>query len=85
MNGTSDVLTHYGPYAGGFGWWLIFPLAWFLLIATAIFVFARRGRYYRWHYGQFSGEQRLAERYAAGEIDEHEYERRLATLRENRR
>jgi putative membrane protein len=31
--------------------------------------------------GQRAGEARLAERFAAGEIDEQEYERRLATLR----
>jgi uncharacterized membrane protein len=31
--------------------------------------------------GQHAGEARLAERYAAGEIDEQEYERRLSTLK----
>ncbi len=31
--------------------------------------------------GTRAGEAKLAERYAAGEIDEQEYERRLATLK----
>ena len=38
MSTAADVVSHYGPYAGGPGWWIIFPIAWFLLIATAIFV-----------------------------------------------
>ena len=50
-----------------------------------IFVFVRRGRARYWHYGQFAGEQKLAERYAAGEIDEEEYQRRLAVLRQGQR
>jgi putative membrane protein len=81
----ADVVSHYGPYAGGPGWWIIFPIAWFLLIATAIFVFAVRGRRYRWRYGQFAGEQKLGELYATGEIDEQEYHRRLNTLRQSQR
>jgi putative membrane protein len=31
--------------------------------------------------GRQAGEARLAERYASGEIDEQEYERRLSTLK----
>lgn len=85
MTTAADVITHYGPYAGGPGWWFIFPLLWFLLVATVVFVFVRRGRARYWHYGQFAGEQKLAERYAAGEIDEEEYQRRLAVLRQGQR
>ena len=33
------------------------------------------------HRGSYAGESRLAERYAAGEIDEAEYRERLAVLR----
>ena len=66
-------------------WWPIFPILWLLLV-IAIFTtfgfFGRRrfGRMYALA-GQRAGESRLAERYAAGEIDEQEYERRLATLK----
>ena len=33
------------------------------------------------HRGSYAGESRLAERYAAGEIDETEYRERMAVLR----
>ena len=66
-------------------WWPIFPILWLLLIIAVIATFAffgrRRWRYVQQHAGQRAGEARLAERYAAGEIDEQEYERRLATLK----
>ncbi|HEV7171687.1 SHOCT domain-containing protein [Pedococcus sp.] len=65
-------------------WWPIFPILWLLfLFALFSFGFAGRRRWGRLHAmsGQRAGEARLAERYAAGEIDEQEYERRLATLR----
>lgn len=65
-------------------WWPIFPLFWLLFLALFIsFAFFGRRRWYRMHgySGQRAGEAKLAERYAAGEIDEAEYERRLATLR----
>jgi putative membrane protein len=66
-------------------WWPIFPLLWFAFIIAVIATFGFFGRR-RWGRmnamsGQRAGEARLAERYAAGEIDEQEYERRLATLR----
>lgn len=66
-------------------WWPIFPILWLLFIvaifATFGFFGRRRWRYYQGHTGQRAGEARLAERYAAGEINEEEYERRLATLK----
>lgn len=66
-------------------WWPIFPLLWFLFIVAlfATFGFFGRRRWGRMHAmsGQRAGEARLAERYAAGEIDEQEYERRLSTLK----
>ncbi len=70
---------------GGPGpWWPIFPLLWLLFLAglvTVGFLGRRRwGRVYAMS-GQRVGEARLAERYAAGEIDEQEYERRLGTLK----
>ncbi len=66
-------------------WWPIFPIAWLLIIATAVTIFVvsarRRGR----QAGQRAGERRLAERYADGEIDDQEYARRLANLRSTTR
>lgn len=86
-----DMLTRYGDFDGSGwydgpdgpgGWWVVFPIAWFLIIAgavtVAVIVARRRGRMV----GRRAGERRLAERYAAGEIDEEEYRSRLATLKE---
>jgi len=62
-------------------WWPIFPILWFLLIAGAITAFVIAGRRRAQFSGQRAGERRLAERYAAGEIDEEEYAARRAFLR----
>lgn len=63
------------------GWWVIFPVFWlvFIVVAVTALVLAarRRGRLS----GQHAGERRLAERFAAGEIDVQEYRSRLSTLR----
>jgi putative membrane protein len=74
-----------GHWIGPGPWWPVFPFLWLLfvvaLFATFGFLGRRRfGRMQAWS-GQRAGEARLAERYAAGEIDEQEYERRLGTLR----
>jgi putative membrane protein len=71
---------HGGPWP----WWPIFPLLWLLVVFSAIALFGWFGRR-RWRQmgaqsGRRAGEARLAERYASGEIDEREYEQRLATL-----
>jgi len=48
-------------------------------IITTIVILRRR----HWaRYGMRSGEARLAERYANGEIDEQEYKNRLAVLKD---
>ena len=66
-------------------WWPLFPLFWLLFLvavfATFAFLGRRRWRHVQGYAGQRAGEARLAERYASGEIDEQEYERRLATLK----
>jgi putative membrane protein len=72
-------------WAGPGPWWPIFPILWFLFVLGCVVTFGMFGRR-RWHYvhryaGRRAGEARLAERYAGGEIDEQEYERRLSTLR----
>ena len=73
-----------GHWNGPGPWWPIFPLLWLLFVIAlfATFGFLGRRRWSRFHAqsGQRAGEARLAERYASGEIDEQEYERRLATL-----
>lgn len=71
---------HHGP-GGGPGWWIVFPIAWFLLLAggvTAVVVTTRRRHRLA---GRRAGEARLAERYAAGDIDEEEYRHRMSGLR----
>ena len=62
-------------------WWPIFPIAWLLIIATAVTIFIVSARRRSRLAGRRAGERRLAERYADGEIDDQEYARRLATLR----
>ena len=62
-------------------YWFIFPIMWFLIIAggiVAAVVISRRNRNAA---GPRAGETVLAQRYAAGEIDEEEYTARLAVLR----
>ena len=65
-------------------WWPVFPILWFLIIvggiATAVVV-SRRNRDAA---GSRAGEAVLAQRYAAGEIDEEEYAARIAGLRPRR-
>ena len=85
MNTLLTAATSNEHWDGPGAWWPIFPLLWFLFIIATIatFGFFGRRRWGRVHAlaGQRAGEARLAERYAAGEIDEGEYERRLGTLK----
>jgi putative membrane protein len=83
---TQLLADHYdGP-----GWWPLIPLFWFALFITFFFIAARFGwwgrrRWYderRAYDSTRSGTARLAERFAAGEIDEQEYRERLAVLEE---
>jgi putative membrane protein len=79
METTLAVLAH-----TGWGLWWIFPLAWIALIAL-FWTLAWRGPWRRrtepWHEAR-APEAVLGERYARGEIDEEEYRKRLAVLRE---
>ncbi len=85
----------YGPMMNGWGYGLMilsFVLFWGLVIVAIVLLVRHFGRS-----GQQAGpaqhpappagtrstaEQLLSERYARGEIDDDEYRRRLATLRE---
>ena len=73
-----------GTWHGPGPWWPIFPILWLVVVLSAIALFGWFGRR-RWRQmgaesGRRAGEARLAERFASGEIDEREYEQRLATL-----
>ena len=73
-----------GPW-GGDGppaFWPIFPIAWFLLLVTAAVVGFLVFRRNRAQAPRRAGESRLAEKYAAGDIDAEEYRARLGVLRE---
>jgi len=72
-----------GPWDGNGppAFWPIFPIAWFLVLITAAvvgFLVLRRSRAAA---PRRAGEARLAEKYAAGEIDAEEYRSRLGVLR----
>jgi putative membrane protein len=77
---STQLLAH-DNWDGPGPWWPLIPLFWFAFIFIIFATFGRFGRR-RWHRGSYAGESRLAERYAAGEINEAEYRERLAVLRE---
>lgn len=66
----------------GPAFWPIFPILWFLFFVTFAYLVVRWGRRNRAECGARSGQARLAERFAAGEIDEQEYRSRKAVLEE---
>jgi len=70
-------------YCGGFGFWWIFPLFFggiWLLFFTGIFLRFRRGGRggHGWH--GHDAAHVLRERFARGDIDTEEYQRRLRVL-----
>jgi putative membrane protein len=73
----SALILANGHWNGPGAWWPIFPLLWLALLVTLFVVIGRRWQ----RSGSSAGESRLAERYAAGEIDAAEYRDRLAVLR----
>ncbi|MFC8801235.1 SHOCT domain-containing protein [Promicromonospora sp. NPDC057138] len=93
LTATTEVFAH-GPHYGWGGpgpFFFIFPLLWFLLFATVIFLIVRRAR--RGPRGGWGGPWAahaaagadpvtlLGNRFARGEIDEAEYRSRLSVLR----
>jgi len=76
----ADPAWHNGPWNhGGPGWWLVFPIVFWVLVLSVI-------GYVIWHRSprqtaRHAAEQTLAQRYARGEIDEHELRERRANLR----
>ncbi|MFD7320482.1 SHOCT domain-containing protein [Streptomyces sp. NPDC059875] len=79
-----NTLAHAGPGP----WVLFFPLVWAAVILTVITVLRRTGRLGRRGpgrrpaYDEQSPIALLGHRFAAGEIDEDEYWRRLTVLEE---
>jgi putative membrane protein len=59
-------------------WWVVFPILWLLVIATAIVLFWRRGCGPR---DRDPARRILGERFARGEISADEYRERLGQLR----
>jgi len=85
-----SLSAHPGPWNGGYGWYPFFPFVpifGFFFFAFILFlVFGVFGRRRGWGPPQYrdavhSAESDLARRFAAGEIDEKEYEQRISTLR----
>ena len=73
-----------GPWGGDDppAFWPIFPIAWFLVLVSAAVVGFLLFRRNRAEAPRRAGEARLAEKYAAGEIDAEEYRARLGVLRD---
>jgi putative membrane protein len=83
-------LTSYAAYAhshpgwgrwdgGGPGWWLIFPILFWVLVLSAVGYLIYRGSPGR--SARAAAERTLAEQYARGEITEQELRQRRAVLR----
>lgn len=76
-----DTAAHDGPPF----LFVLIPLFWLLVIGAVAIVVALTRRRRDHVQGARAGERALAERYAAGEIDEDEYRARRAVLRESTR
>ena len=69
----------HGAWAGGPGWWLIFPiLFWTLVLSVVGYVLYRRSPRQQ---ARSAAERTLAERYARGEIGEEELRQRRNVVR----
>ena len=77
---SSALLASDGWHGPG-AWWPVIPLLWLLVVVGIVTTFILVGRRRSRLAGARAGESRLAERFAAGEIDEHEYRERLAVLK----
>lgn len=62
----------------------IFPLFWLLVLAAVVLLLTVGRRWADSRAPRRAGEQALAERFAAGEIDEEQYRSRLSVLRDKK-
>jgi putative membrane protein len=82
ISGMTTILSYTGcgpGCGGGPGWWILVPIAFWLLAIAAVVSWRRR-----WG-GRPGAESALGEAFARGEITEAEYRSRLAVLRETAR
>jgi putative membrane protein len=82
-NSAQHVLAAHN-WDGPGAWWPIFPIIWLLFFAVIVATCLRFGRRHRAYSGTRAGEAKLAERFAAGEINEQEYRERRTVLKENK-
>jgi putative membrane protein len=75
---TLPLLTH-GSDEWGHGWWPLWPILWFVVIGTVVWLIVRRRP--RRHDPLDRAREVLAERYARGELTSEEYRARLDGLR----
>lgn len=77
----AEMITHgHGPWNhGGPGWWLVFPILFWLVVASIAGYLVYHGSPRRSARG--AAEHTLADRYARGEISEEELKQRRAVLR----
>ncbi|SCG68814.1 SHOCT domain-containing protein [Micromonospora inositola] len=69
----------HGPWDGGPGWWLVFPvLFWLLVLSSVGYLIYRRSPA---RSARSAAERILAELYARGEISAEELKQRRAVLR----
>ena len=79
----TTLLAHHDGWHHG-GWFPWFPLVPLFFIGLWVTVFWFVGRRWRTLGPRDAGERVLAERYARGEIDEHELRQRRAVLRDTK-
>jgi putative membrane protein len=77
----AELVAHgHGPWTdGGPGWWLVFPIAFWVVVLSVVGYLIYRASPRRSARG--AAEHTLAERYARGEISEEELKQRRTVLR----
>ena len=77
------MMFEYGDHMSGWAWvWMgLGSLIFWALLITGVVLLIRQFNSHSGHRDRVDPEATLAQRYARGEIDDDEYERRLALLR----
>lgn len=79
MLATMATYAHGPWHDGGPGWWLVFPILFWVAVLSVAGYLIYRGSPQR--SARTAAEQTLAERFARGEISEEELKQRRAVLR----